>query len=175
MLVVPGGLPAQFSPCGELALPRTSPLTVSGAAALPRPIKMVVAPTLPGQPTAPGQLSVPDTLTAAMFTRFLKVTSPPELNTAKPLAAPRSDAAAASGAEMARKSTKLKTKRTTVLKIVNWRGCRLSLTTSLLGEGVRAGGCCGIARTASVKAVPTHTIARASPGREIAWGPVPTA
>jgi len=76
---------------------------------------------------------------------------------------------------MARISTKLKTKRTTVLKIVNWRGAGyLSLRVSLVKESAR-GGCCGIARTASVKAVLTHTIARASQGSEIAWGPVPTA
>src|SRR5215472_16934268 len=49
-VVVPGGFPAQFRPCGEVALPSTSPLTVSGAEALPRPISTVVPPTLAGAP-----------------------------------------------------------------------------------------------------------------------------
>ena len=74
--VVPGGLPLQLSPKEEVALAMTSPLTVSGAAPLPLPIRTVTPPTSPGHPTEPGQfppLGLPAEFT---LSRFLKVTSP---------------------------------------------------------------------------------------------------
>jgi len=52
------------------------------------------------------------------------VTSPPELSTAKPLAAARSEAAEAVMAESARKNVKVRMKGITVLNVVNWRGDR---------------------------------------------------
>jgi hypothetical protein len=52
--VVPGGLLLQFSPWEALADAITSPLIISGAAALPRPIRIVVPPILPGHPVDPG-------------------------------------------------------------------------------------------------------------------------
>src|ERR1700687_5565808 len=81
--VDPGGLPLQLSPWEEFADAITSPLIRSGEAALPLPIRTVIPATLPGQPTDPGH-AAPALPTWLIVTRFLKVTSPVELSTAKP-------------------------------------------------------------------------------------------
>lgn len=84
--VVPGGLLLQLRPCEAVTDAMTSPLTVSGAAPLPLPIRIVVPPTLPGHPADPGQ-DGGETDAALILTRFFSVTSL-ELRAAKPADVP---------------------------------------------------------------------------------------